>query len=132
VDCRTDLARSRNSLPAGELSFRGPVLVRRGAGYRVASLPGYTRILLDSPQGQDYAAVADKARAYAATSSGLADKCHCSFDVDRVALKDRGALRQILAALARARRDPDATVAGLAEQLTRRLQASLETPVGAR
>jgi hypothetical protein len=132
MDCRTDLARSRDSVPAGELSFRGPVLVRRGAGYRVASLPGYTRILLDSAKGNDYAAVAEKARVYAATSSGLADKCHCSFDVDRTALKDRGTIRQILAALARARRDPDETVAGLAEQLTRRLQASLEETGGAR
>jgi hypothetical protein len=132
ASCRSDLARSRNSRPPRELCFRGPVLVRKGAGYRVASMPGYTRILLDSIDSQDASAVAEKARAFAATSSGLADKCHCSFDMDHNALKDRSSIRKLLAALARARRDPDDTVAGLAEQLTRRLQASLEDTGGGR
>ncbi len=125
-DCLADLQDYRNRPAPPELSFQGPVLVRKARGYRVASLPGYTRMLIDADKSQpDCREVAIEARRFAATRSGLADKCHCSLDTGKLSLRDENQKQKMLWALLEARRDPDATIADLARKLySKLLQAS--------
>jgi hypothetical protein len=125
ANCLADLQRSRRRRAPAELSFHGPVLVRRAKGYRVASMPGFTRVILDAGEPESSCRqVALEARQFAATRTGLADKCHCSLDAPELALDDESQKRKMLWALVEASSDPDASIAGLARKLYNRLMRS--------
>ena len=118
--CRRDLRAARARRPDPKLSFSGPMLVRREAGYRVGFLPGCARLSFSTDGDLDWRRVRAQLRPLLRRRCGrLGEAGGCLYvrDAPRT-------LRGKLPAVARAARDPNPAVAEIAAGLLDQLAPS--------